>query len=253
MEFNSLRQAAPALGLFLLSANAFATPAQIVIIRHAEKPASGDEVDQQGCERAYSLPPFFETNAIVNQFGTPVAIFAAQPDHAGSSLRPVETIAPTAQALGLEIQDPATKLNYPSVVQPIMSNPSYDGKTVLVSWEHDAIPGLAQAFGAVLSPDTQSWPGVVFDEAWVLNFTSPQALKKSAHVGGDTSGTADSVSVTLTIIPEDVMPGDNPLGGANWQNPPTAGGTVPTALANQCVNNGALDSLSSSLASPPVP
>ena len=31
-----------------------------------------------------------------------------------------------------------------------MQNPAFDGKTVIISWEHTAIPGLAEAFGLQL-------------------------------------------------------------------------------------------------------
>ena len=214
---------------------ASATPSQIMIIRHAEKPPIGNEVNQQGCERAYLLPGFFSSNPIVNQFGPPVAFFAARPDHTDSSLRPLETIAPTAQSYGLSIQDPYTRLQYQPLTQAILSNPDYSGKTVVLSWEHDAIPGLAQAFGAQLTSTTQTWPDTVFDEAWILDFTSGN-------------------SPSLQIIPEAVLPGDNPLGGfQNWGNGPSTiqnTTTIPSSVVSECVNDDALKALALSLATP---
>jgi hypothetical protein len=218
------------------ASQAFAGPAQIVIIRHAEKPATGNEVTQQGCERAFSLPDFFQSNKIVNQFGLPVAVFAAQPASDDSSIRPIQTISPTAKALGVKVQDPATNLDYETIKSAINSNAAYDGKTVLIAWEHKAIPGLAEAFGVTLTQATKKWPGTVFDEAWVIDFSK----------SGETS---------LQIIPEQALPGDNPLGGADWADGPSPDSTqkIPQNIVSECQNNDALNALVAGLADPPVP
>lgn len=216
---------------------ATAMPAQVVIIRHAEKPLNGNEVNQQGCERAFSLPAFFINNAIVNQYGKPVALFAAQPDKVGGSLRPIETLAPTAQALGLPILDSATRVNYASMIQSILNSPQYKGATILISWEHNAIPGLAQALGASLTPNTSNWPGQVFDEAWVLSFHKKSGKRL----------------VTLNIIPEAVLPGDNSKGGSSWGGGGAPiQGSVPTSIIQKCADNSALNAIAFSLANPPI-
>jgi hypothetical protein len=207
----------------LNAASAWANPAQIVIVRHAEKPVIGNEVTQQGCERAYLLPTFFVTNSVVNSFGTPVAIFAPQPGNADSSVRSVETIAPTAQALGLQVKDPYAKTDYTDIVQKILGKSKYDGRTILMAWEHDAIPGLAQALGVTLTAQTSTWPDAIFDQAWVINFSA-------------------SGGAYLQIIPESVLPSDTPPGGA-----------VPQSIISQCVNNNTLNALADSLATPPLP
>jgi hypothetical protein len=231
MKLNKLGSSVFSALVLILSSNAFATPAEIVIIRHGEKPKKGDELSQQGCERAYTLPQFFESSPVVNAYGRPVAIYASQPDHAGSSMRPAETITPTAEAMGIEVQDPVTRLDYGPIVQDIMNNPSYNGRTVLISWEHDAIPGLVEALGVKVPNSDQKWPDDVFDEAWILTF----------------SGKAN-----LQIIPENVLPGDNPDGGKEWKNPPGPGGAIPSDIADRCVNNNQLDSEMTSITSPPV-
>ena len=219
-----------------ISANVWATPAQVVIIRHAEKLASGGEVNRQGCERAYLLPKFFLNNSTVEQFGTPVATYAVEPNTAYSAIRAIQTIAPTAQALSLQILDPATRIDYSRIVEQIMSNPAYDGKTVLMAWEHKAIPGLAQAFGATLADYMMKWPGRVFDEAWVINFVGANAP-------------------SVQIIPEGVLPSDNPEGGKNWKNPPMAtndNSGIPQQVINECVNNSALNQIVAQITNPPL-
>ena len=116
-----------------------------------------------------------------------------------------------------------------------MSNPSYNGRTILIAWEHDAIPGLAQAFGVQVPPADQEWPDYVFDEAWVLDF-------------------GHGASASLQIIPENVLPGDNPLGGVSWTNPPgfMNQSEIPQDIVEQCVTDNPIDSLASSLAVPPL-
>ncbi len=222
-------------GLFF-SSLAYANPAQVVIVRHAEKLSSGVEVSPQGCERAFLLTQFFSTNSVVNKYGSPVAFYAARPKHADSSIRSEQTLAPSASQSGLNILDPYVRDQYQPVVDEISSTHAYDGKTVVMAWEHDSIPVLAQTFGVKLNSSTKSWPDMVFDEAWVIDFTG----KKNP---------------SLTIIPESVLPGDNPLGGKDWQNGPTPGegNPVPSNIVQECGNNDALNVLTNALVTPPFP
>ena len=225
----------PLVGITLLSSVASATPNQVVIIRHAEKPVTGNNVNQQGCERAFLLPDFFHLNPTVNQFGSPVAFYGARPTAKGGSIRSLETIAPTASSYGMQIQASFDKTQPTQAAQAILSNPAYNGKTVVMAWEHGAIPGLAQAFGLTLTPTLQVWPDAVFDEAWVLDFTS---------------GTP-----SIQIIPEDVLPGDNTVGGlGGWQNPPTIPGTstIPADVIQKCVDDSILDQLTHSISTPAI-
>lgn len=77
-----------------------AQPAQVLIIRHAEKDdASGDGMSLEGRERAAALAPFFTGTKTVLSFGVPVAIYAQPQKHEASSLRPIETVKPLAAAL----------------------------------------------------------------------------------------------------------------------------------------------------------
>jgi hypothetical protein len=64
--------------LFILSAPAWnaavsAAPAEIIMIRHGEKPPSGNELNDQGWQRANALAGFFTSEPAVLTFGTPVA------------------------------------------------------------------------------------------------------------------------------------------------------------------------------------
>jgi hypothetical protein len=95
-------------------------------------------------------------------------------------MRPIETVNPLANALGVTINSDFTRLQFSEVVNAVKTNPAYDGKMVLLSWEHKAIPGLAQEFcaeGATVGACDAvpgKWSGSVFDQAWILNFTGGQ-------------------------------------------------------------------------------
>jgi len=170
------------------SGSSLAMPAQVVLIRHGEKPDVGNELNAQGFERANALPLFFQTNPVVTQFGPVAAIYAMAPGSSDGSLRPIETVTPTARALGLPVQSTLTKDQTSELVSEIEGNPSYDGKTVVICWEHKMIPVIASGFG--LKDGPEKWPGSVFDRAWVLGFHSVEG------------------AVSLQDIGEQVLPGD---------------------------------------------
>jgi hypothetical protein len=157
--------------LAVLAGTAAAAPAQVIIIRHGEKPATGNELlVPQGVCRADELAKTFPA-----QFGTPVAIYAMNPNDEDGSLRPIETVTPLANALGLTIKHDYTRKKFSQLVQDIMGNETYQGKLVLICWEHKVIPDLVQAFqDGGWSANSATWPskwsGDIFDQAWILNF-----------------------------------------------------------------------------------
>ncbi|MDR3607732.1 MAG: histidine phosphatase family protein [Oligoflexia bacterium] len=185
----------------LASTAVLAAPAQIVLIRHGEKPPQGNELDAQGWQRANALPGFFSSNPVVDAYGSPVAIYAMKPAHMNAdgtnqesdanpeagSLRPIETVTPLAQGLGLTINESYSRKQIQSLVSDVMGNSSYEGRMVTICWEHSIIPQMAQAFGLTNGPT--HWPDSVFDIAWVLHFNGDQ-------VDG------------FQLVPEALLPGD---------------------------------------------
>ncbi|MHB2025620.1 MAG: hypothetical protein ACYCPQ_03130 [Elusimicrobiota bacterium] len=163
-------------------------PAQIIIIRHGEKPETGNTLSPRGRLRAQALVGFFKKNPAVTRFGPPAAIYAMAPNSEDGSLRPIETVTPLAQSLGLPINENFHKKDLPGLAEDIMKNPSCAGRMVLVCWEHHMIPKLARQLGWDSAP--QSWPGSVFDRAWILNFTGERVS-------------------SFQNIPENVLPGDS--------------------------------------------
>jgi broad specificity phosphatase PhoE len=174
---------------------AHATLAEVLIIRHAEKPAGvgedeGSDLSPRGFERANALVGLFTKDSRVLSFGTPVAIYAGSPKKADGSIRPLQTIQPTATALGLA---PITKFeskDYDSMISEVMTSKEYDGKTVLVSWAHDEIPAMAHDFG-IKKSEVPKWKGEIFDRVWRIDFDA----------NGDVTDFED--------LPQRLLPGDS--------------------------------------------
>jgi len=166
-----------------------ATATKIMLIRHAEKPegsVQGVDIDGnggkeflvvQGWQRAGALVRFFAP--LSAQFrhpgiDQPEFLFASGPvskkkdaDGGSKSDRPEETITPLSQLLGNEVP---LNLDFAQgeETQVAAAAASCRG-VVLIAWQHEDIPSIADAIlggtGVVPSP----WPGDRFDIVWVFD------------------------------------------------------------------------------------
>jgi hypothetical protein len=152
------------------SSSLLAIPAQIIIIRHAEKiPHQKDpSLSQKGKERAAAFIAYFTGDPDVLEFGPPVAIYAQRPSRAFDSLRPIETVQGLAKALNIELNTKYHSNEYMHMLREIMVEPEYTGKMVLICWQRYAIPNMAAALRVVSAP--KEWPGSAFDRNWMINF-----------------------------------------------------------------------------------
>ncbi len=141
-------------------------PAQIVIFRHGEKNENNGHLNARGYRRADALVDWIDQNPIVSQYGAPVAIYASYKD--GSAERAVETVAPAARHNGLRVIEKFRKIETDELVDEIMHTPAYNGKTVIVSWQHTKILDMIDAFGVKDSPS--DWPDDVYDRAYVIRW-----------------------------------------------------------------------------------
>ena len=123
--------------------------------------------------------------AEVRRAGSPVAIYAQKSSATHRSKRPVDTVAPLARALKLEVIA-VDHERYKRMVKEILSNPRYDRKTVLICWEHNAITQLAKVFGV---KDAPKFPGV-YDRTWIITFSAKGKAR-------------------LTDLPQRLLPGDS--------------------------------------------
>jgi hypothetical protein len=155
--------------LFLFSLSAlYANPAQVIIIRHAEKPPAGTSLTLKGRERAAALVPFFLGAPPVLQFGPPTAIYAARPTAQHPSLRSEQTVQSLADEMKLPLLTQYNPLQVEQLAEEILTHPDYEDKMVLICWSHTEIPRLAAHLGAKKSP--KRWPDDSYDRLWILNF-----------------------------------------------------------------------------------
>ncbi len=142
-------------------------PKEILILRHAEKPAdtSNENLATKGYERAAALAYY-----LPDAFGTIDHIFAAGVGPKSHSKRPVETITPLAERLHKKVHDTFLKYQFPEMVSHIFSDDSYTDSVVAIAWQHTDIESIATAFGAEKVPTTK-WPEACFDLVWKLTYT----------------------------------------------------------------------------------
>ncbi len=157
---------------FLFSTIANAMPAQVIIIRHAEKPVIGNELSLKGRERAEALARWFDQNPSVNRYGSPVAVYAADQKDSDSSVRMIQTVTPLAKRYNLPVLHPFHREQVKKMFEELKAHPEYEGKTVVVCWQSETIPKLAKALGAEQAP--KKWSKRNFDRAWVLKFRGDQ-------------------------------------------------------------------------------
>jgi hypothetical protein len=158
-------------------------PAVVLIMRHAEKPTDDKDPNlaPQGFRRAQALPSLF--SGPQPRLPRPDFLFAS--DASKHSNRPMETIAPLAQALHERINHDYLDLETGPIAKQVL-NGKYAGKVVLICWHHGEIPHLAQAFGVTDAP--RKWDPDVFDQVWEIQWTGSQP-----HV---------------TAVDEHLLPGD---------------------------------------------
>jgi hypothetical protein len=150
-------------------------PAQIILIRHAEKPPDPENphLSHAGVKRAGQLVSFITTDPAMLRFGLPVAVFATQSTKHDNGQRTQETVAPLARALNLPVQTPYLGKDYAALAKLILATPAYTGKTVLICWNHEEIRQLAAALG--VTPKPPKWKGSVFDQVYVISYRDGQA------------------------------------------------------------------------------
>ena len=160
-----------------------ATPAQVVLIRHAEKHDAGDTLSLKGRERAMALVPFFSGNPKVLSYGLPAAVYAAP------LTRTVQTVKPLAENVKISVIDKFAKTQIQPLVNEVLNNPDYEGKMVVICWSHNDMPEIASLLGEKKPPKT--WSEKTYDRMWVLNFD-------------------DAGNVSLKDLPQKLLYGDSP-------------------------------------------
>lgn len=150
---------------------------KIMVIRHAEKPDDKDGgVDQKGnsdkhdlivrgWQRAGALVQFFanprDPNGPIKQ---PATIFATEPSPGNESKRPLHTVTPLKQLLGITIDSTIPVGSEQELVDKAAAS---DG-VVLIAWHHEKIPAIANLILQDQSAP-QKWPDDRFDVVWIFS------------------------------------------------------------------------------------
>jgi hypothetical protein len=157
---------------------------KIMVVRHAEKPEPDDnpplvgvdiygDADKEsliprGWQRSGALACLFSTWGVAARPGLaiPVTVFAAKTDKKGSeSLRPQETVSAAAAMLGLT-EDTSIRLGDETKLAEAAQAAA---GPVLIAWQHEAIPAIANAILGNKTSCPQTWPGDRFDMVWVFD------------------------------------------------------------------------------------
>ena len=171
-------------------------PQQIYLIRHGEKPADPPVpssaqptpppgppfgVDVEGNQNVHSLLPrgwqrsgalavLFDpaVGALQAKLHTPTALYSpsyGDPDKTRAH-RTFQTIHGLGGRLSVTIQSPVPEGQEPALAEAILDS---GDKVVLICWEHDHIPSLAQSIPTVdATTIPTAWPGHRFDVIWTF-------------------------------------------------------------------------------------
>jgi len=149
-----------------------AMPAQVMIIRHAEKFEDVQKIhlNPHGQKRAKALAQFFQSDPRVMQYGLPAAIIAQKPSERKKSVRCEETVEPLAQALRQEV---INRFAYGEIMELagwLRASSEWNSKSVLVCAAHMDIVPLAKALGV---PQIRQlvWPHETYDRVWIIDFS----------------------------------------------------------------------------------
>jgi hypothetical protein len=156
-------------------------PAQVIVIRHAEKPSDPTDphLPPEGVAHAKRWVSFFMKDPAATRFGRPVAVFATKMTKDDNGQRTQETMKPLADALGLSVLTPYHGNDYAALAKLILSETAYAGKTVVVCWNHEDIPQLVSALG--VTPEPPQWSGHVFDQVYLITYRNGTAVLTVQH------------------------------------------------------------------------
>ena len=146
---------------------------RIVIIRHGEKPASGDNLSCAGLNRALALPAVLNQLLLVPPDYTYVPLIGTDGKDT-TSIRMLQTVMPYAVQHNLTINSDFAAENIVGLTKKLRRRRG----TVLVVWEHVNIIKIAEELG-IKSP--LDWGDADFDSIWTISFSGGGAKGKARH------------------------------------------------------------------------
>ncbi len=139
---------------------------KVVIIRHGEKPDNGDNLSCQGENRALQLPA-----VLYQKFNKPNYTYvpSLELDKSTKHARMFQTVTPFAIKYDLKVNSKYDEKDFSTIAKNVLEKTG----TVLMVWEHSAIPPLAEELGVKNPP---AWDGKDFDSIWVITYGKGKAV-----------------------------------------------------------------------------
>ena len=155
---------------------------KIMVIRHAEKPLRGappygvtlegkrekESLTVRGWQRAGALVGFFapaNTSFRDPALAAPQFLYASKPIRSNGSRRSLETITPLAEKLAIRINSNFSKLAVEDMLEEVFTCAG----VVLICWQQEYIPRLANYILGSKTITPQDWPNDRFDVAWIFD------------------------------------------------------------------------------------
>ena len=146
---------------------------RVVIIRHGEKPAEGDNLSCAGLNRALALPAVLDQLLPTPPDYTYVPIIGTN-DDSTSQARMFQTVTPYAVRHNLCVNSDYAVENAAGLAYELRRQRG----TALVVWEHNAISEVTKALGL---QEELEWPDEDFDSIWLIEFSGGGAKGKAKH------------------------------------------------------------------------
>jgi hypothetical protein len=154
---------------------------KIMLIRHAEKPSDdgkvqgvtatgtqdAEELVVRGWQRSGALVRLFSPRAgkfSDSRLAEPITIFASAAGKHSKSLRPQHTVLELAKELKQPLDLRFAKGDEVDLVKAVLAAPG----PVLIGWEHEVIPDIANLIVGNKTTCPQKWPDSRFDLVWVF-------------------------------------------------------------------------------------
>jgi hypothetical protein len=134
---------------------------KVILIRHAEKPAKGDNLTCQGLHRSLQLP-----DVLVKKFGVPNYTYVPTMGQGDSTKhsRMFQTVIPLAAKYNLTINSKFDEKDSSGLAEEVRKK---DG-TVLIVWEHRAIASIVRSLG--VHDFSSIWGDADYESIWIISF-----------------------------------------------------------------------------------
>ena len=162
-----------AMALLFVSMAVYATPSEIILLRHADKlpqKETGPALSSKGYVRSLKF-----ANYILTRYGEPDFVIAGKPKGEDASIRELQTVGPLVNSLaarhpdkGFNILHPYTHDEHELLAKHLFETKKFNNKLVLICWRHTKIVELAKALGVQQHLDP--WPNDDFDTVYRIKY-----------------------------------------------------------------------------------